>query len=300
MFLGNPSIRAGVAAALTIAWGALLMWELNRYPFPHIFPYDINSPVLALELSHGASDIDAVLHRPEPNNAPLAKHIMWVVNVLDLVFIPIYGFFLWSLARVFTARIRVLTWLVVGTALFDYLEDWQIFKALERRQPANLFLLARQMGIIRIGAPVDRGSTASIGEHRVFIAHQEIDRHGLHLIGRPHRGRRRAGPMDWIFLYRDRAGNLRLPGDSQCYRAARPSLLDRRHFTEVRRELLRGAKEDREGVAYRGKTGAPHVMASYPPCLKNCTARSCFSAASRVENVPRFLRCPDFASFFRE
>lgn len=39
---------------------------------------------------------------------------------------------------------------------------------------------------------------------------------------------------------------------------------------------------------------------NYPPCLKNCTARSCFSAAWRVENVPRFLRRPVLASFFRE
>jgi hypothetical protein len=34
--------------------------------------------------------------------------------------------------------------------------------------------------------------------------------------------------------------------------------------------------------------------------LKNCTARSCFSAASRVLNVPRFLRFPVAASFFLE
>jgi hypothetical protein len=34
--------------------------------------------------------------------------------------------------------------------------------------------------------------------------------------------------------------------------------------------------------------------------LKYCTARSCFSAAVRVENVPRFLRFPVFASFLRE
>ena len=50
MFSLNPSIRAGVAAALTIAW-ALLMSALTPYPFPHIFPYDIDSPVLALEVS---------------------------------------------------------------------------------------------------------------------------------------------------------------------------------------------------------------------------------------------------------
>jgi len=34
--------------------------------------------------------------------------------------------------------------------------------------------------------------------------------------------------------------------------------------------------------------------------LKYCTARSCFSAAARVGNVPRFLRFPVFGSFLRE
>ncbi|MGA7236693.1 MAG: hypothetical protein WBY44_13490 [Bryobacteraceae bacterium] len=134
MFLRNPGIRAGVAAAFTIAW-ALLMSTLNRYPFPHIFSYDINSPVLALEFSHDAYDIDAVLHRSEPDKAPVAIHIMWLENALDLIFIPIYGFFLWSLARVFTDRTRLLTSLIVGTTLFDYLEDWQIFRALAGASP---------------------------------------------------------------------------------------------------------------------------------------------------------------------
>src|SRR5258707_5117074 len=34
--------------------------------------------------------------------------------------------------------------------------------------------------------------------------------------------------------------------------------------------------------------------------LKNCTARSCFCAAARVLNVPRFLLLPVFGSFLRE
>jgi hypothetical protein len=135
MFLRNSSNRTGAAAVLTIAWSLLLMSMLNRYPFPHIFPHDINSPVLALELSHCASDIDAVLHRSEPEKAPLATHIMWLGNVLDLGFIPIYALFLWSLARVFADRTRLLTLLILGTALFDYLEDWQIFRALKGASP---------------------------------------------------------------------------------------------------------------------------------------------------------------------
>jgi hypothetical protein len=34
--------------------------------------------------------------------------------------------------------------------------------------------------------------------------------------------------------------------------------------------------------------------------LKNCTARSCFFAAVKEENVPRFLRFPVLSSFLRE
>lgn len=34
--------------------------------------------------------------------------------------------------------------------------------------------------------------------------------------------------------------------------------------------------------------------------LKYCTAFSCFFAAARVLNVPRFLRFPVFGFFFRE
>ena len=36
------------------------------------------------------------------------------------------------------------------------------------------------------------------------------------------------------------------------------------------------------------------------PRLKYCTARSCFCAAAREENVPRFFRFPVFTSFLRE
>src|SRR5512146_2183296 len=41
-------------------------------------------------------------------------------------------------------------------------------------------------------------------------------------------------------------------------------------------------------------------MLSQPRRLKYCTARSCFSAAARVLNVPRFLRLPVFGSTFCE
>jgi hypothetical protein len=54
----------------------------------------------------------------------------------------------------------------------------------------------------------------------------------------------------------------------------------------ARREVTRFACKPRSRLNY--------------PLLKNWTARSCFLAAARDENVPRFLRLPVFAFFFRE
>ena len=45
---------------------------------------------------------------------------------------------------------------------------------------------------------------------------------------------------------------------------------------------------------------APVPPAAQPRRLKNCTARSCFSAAARDANVPRLRRRPVFGSFFLE
>ncbi len=46
--------------------------------------------------------------------------------------------------------------------------------------------------------------------------------------------------------------------------------------------------------------GAGQLRVSIYARLKYCTARSCFRAAAREENVPRFFRFPVFASFLRE
>jgi hypothetical protein len=136
MFLTDPNNRAGVAAAFTIAWALLMGWAENQYPFPHIFPHDIGRPVLALELSSDGPEIDAVLHRSEKDKTARAVETMRVVNVLDLVFIPIYSFFLWSVARVFKPHTRLLNLLIAGVVLFDYAEDWQINEALHGASPA--------------------------------------------------------------------------------------------------------------------------------------------------------------------
>src|SRR5689334_21003478 len=42
------------------------------------------------------------------------------------------------------------------------------------------------------------------------------------------------------------------------------------------------------------------TLLAYFLCLKDWTSCSCFLAASRVSNVPRFLRFPVFESFFSE
>jgi hypothetical protein len=44
----------------------------------------------------------------------------------------------------------------------------------------------------------------------------------------------------------------------------------------------------------------PYLAIAHPLRLKYWTARSCFSAASFVSNVPRFRRLPVFASALRE
>jgi len=131
---------AGWAALLMIAWGGVMFWRLRAYPFPHEFHHDVDSPGIALEESHKASDIEAVLHRDDQRvkaeEKQKAKDSLRQNNRLDLVFIPIYAFFLWSLGRVFRERTPLLTLLILGTAFFDYWEDWRIFRALDGENPA--------------------------------------------------------------------------------------------------------------------------------------------------------------------
>jgi hypothetical protein len=145
----NPTDRPGVAAALTILWAMLILGSERGYPFQQTFHHDIGSPVLALELSRGSGDIEAVLHRKDPGaattaearkasqtNVDKAREIQWRANLLDLVFIPIYTFFLWAVARLFSHRIFLLTMAIVAVGIFDYWEDWRIFQALSGENPA--------------------------------------------------------------------------------------------------------------------------------------------------------------------
>lgn len=141
--------RAGLAALVTIVWGSILSIGISKYPYPHVFNHDVDSPVIALEISRGEKDIDMVLHRKDLAKNGLAKEIrekakkcmakakesMALANDLDLIFIPLYAIAIWSLARVFTCRTRLLTSGLAAAALFDYLEDWQIYRALDGASP---------------------------------------------------------------------------------------------------------------------------------------------------------------------
>jgi hypothetical protein len=157
MSFNNLSHRAAAAAVLMIAWTVVLACAPPKYPFPHIFHHDVALPILALEISRDAGDIEAVLHRADPQAKQQAADFERVSNQLDLIFIPLYAFFLWSLARVFTDRTRLLTLLILGTALFDYAEDWQIFRALDGQNPA-IFIpsLAKwgTLGVVLLGTGI--------------------------------------------------------------------------------------------------------------------------------------------------
>jgi hypothetical protein len=138
MFLQPLTDRAGVAAVLTIIM-ALVLWRMeSHYPCSHVFHHDIDSPVVALEISHTPDDINAVLHRNDKDEeqAPLIEHVIWLATLCDLFFIPCYAFFLWASARLFINRMQPLTILIGAMVLFDYMENWQIFRALDGANPA--------------------------------------------------------------------------------------------------------------------------------------------------------------------
>jgi len=154
---GKLTVRAGVAALFTIIWAVVLMLAPPKYPFPHRFNHDIDAPVLAMELSRGPDDLDRILRPGATPQAEVgecylgaevhdktaqvceaqARQFEYVSNELDLVFIPLYAFSLWTLARIFANRVALITLLITGTVLCDYLEDWQIFRALKGESSAS-------------------------------------------------------------------------------------------------------------------------------------------------------------------
>jgi hypothetical protein len=129
------SVRfAGLAALAAIAWALIMMYPEYNYPYPRKFNHGVKKPVIALEISRGEGDINAVLRRGS-SQSDLAHRTMSQVNWLDLIFIPLYALSLWSTARLFTEHTSILTAGIVLTGIFDYLEDWRIYQALEGDNP---------------------------------------------------------------------------------------------------------------------------------------------------------------------
>jgi hypothetical protein len=131
----HSSVRfASLAAGAAIVWALIMLYPESRYPYESKFNHGVRKPVIALEISRGEADIDAVLHRG-CELSDLAHRTMSQENWLDLIFIPLYALSLWSTARIFTQHTSILTAGIVLTGIFDYLEDWRIFQALKGRNP---------------------------------------------------------------------------------------------------------------------------------------------------------------------
>jgi hypothetical protein len=82
----------------------------RKYSFPHNFHHDINSPILAIELSTDAKQLEAVLGTTNPagadpaGNAGIAVASLRTNTYEDFGFIPMYTVFLWSFAVLFAIR----------------------------------------------------------------------------------------------------------------------------------------------------------------------------------------------------
>ena len=101
-----------------------------------------------------------------------------------------------------------------------------------------------------------------------------------------------------------------LPGGALPYRGTGARQLrtrgpmDRAAHAATRGQCLVGRVHDgvrvESGDVYDSGGQLHNEQPIYPRRLKNCTARSCRSAAARVANVPRFRRFPVLGSCFRE
>lgn len=132
---------AGIFALLAVLWSVLMITLFNlgpvSYPFPHRFAYEIDSPILALELARSPRDIDAVLQNNNAGSAQAHRALFWN-TVLDCVFIPLYSGYLILFGLSYQPRPifrKVLTAYVIAVAVFDYLENTLMFLAVRGSSP---------------------------------------------------------------------------------------------------------------------------------------------------------------------
>jgi hypothetical protein len=193
--------RLAAVAGLTMICGFCMNLIIQRiYPIEPRFHYGIGVPVLALELAHNAGDIQTVLpgagYQPSERERTLKcklpegvragelkdrtvcppwdgdahRAIRWN-TMLDLLFIPLYVAYLVLLSRTISLdgryRKAVLS-LAVLAGVFDYLEDWRIFEALQGGTPAvYLPSLAKW---VCLGMTLALVAFRMIGPHRQFFS----------------------------------------------------------------------------------------------------------------------------------
>lgn len=129
-------LAAGVLGLATAILSALMLFLLRPYPYVHNFPGLVSSPVLALQLSRNADDLQRVLADGDSSQEALARKVLRTNNNLDLCLIPLYAGFLILFVRLFRrvpgkSLLRSLVLgSILGAAAFDYLEDYGIAQAL--------------------------------------------------------------------------------------------------------------------------------------------------------------------------
>jgi hypothetical protein len=138
--LARARLRTGLFALLMVLWSLLMFVLLRPYPIDHDFPSQIDSPVLALELPSDAHDLETVLRSADPKITARTQQVLSINNCLDLVLIPLYAAFLWFFVDMLTGApgsrtlCRICHATILGAVLFDYLEDFGIFRALRGAQ----------------------------------------------------------------------------------------------------------------------------------------------------------------------
>jgi hypothetical protein len=141
--LSPGRLATGLLAVAMAILGLIMTSQLkSHYPFEHNFHDKIDSPILALELSSGVADLKQVLHTETPAEADPATDAGKAIASLrtntheDFFFIPLYTFFLWAFAVLFTdanhrnGYVRTFTFLVILVAAFDCVENIGILRAL--------------------------------------------------------------------------------------------------------------------------------------------------------------------------
>ena len=145
-------LLTGLLALLMSVYAIFIGFQFkHRYTAPHNFHDKIDSPILAVELSKSAKDLEDVLRTATPADAKPKTEPEIAVRALrtntyeDFLFILLYNLFLWSFAALFAERAGgqrtvhrwVMLVLVILIAIFDCMENRGILDALSAAELKN-------------------------------------------------------------------------------------------------------------------------------------------------------------------